>query len=119
MDLFKSIMKAIEEMEPFSESDVVYFYIGEEEYMGTIEHVMTDGYFGVPGSKFYTQVSADNPAVLIRIWLDGEESEFMVGRMANEVEKKTEEDQEDLLEEEDDDIEVAASSVLKRFQKLL
>jgi hypothetical protein len=87
--------------------------------MGTVEHVMTDGYFGVPGSKFYTQVSADNPAVLIRIWLDGEESEFMVGRMANEVEKKTEEDQEDLLEEDDDDIEVAASSVLKRFQKLL
>jgi hypothetical protein len=74
---------------------------GTHEHVGSVEHVMYDGYFGVPGSKFYSPASVENPAVLIRIWIDDEETEFMTGRMSDEVAKVGElEDQEDDLEDD-------------------
>ena len=76
---------------------------GTHEHVGSIEHVMYDGYFGVPGSKFYSPASVENPAVLIRIWIDDKETEFMTGRMANEVTKVGELD--DQEEDTPDDIE--------------
>jgi hypothetical protein len=75
---------------------------GTHEHVGSIEHVMYDGYFGVPGSKFYSPASVENPAVLIRIWIDDKETEFMTGRMANEVTKVGELD--DQEEDTPDDI---------------
>ena len=54
---------------------------GMHEHVGSVEHVMYDGYFGVQGSKFYAPASVENPAVLIRIWIDDEETEFMTGSM--------------------------------------
>jgi len=83
---------------------------GTHEHVGSIEHVMYDGYFGVQGSKFYAPASVENPAVLIRIWIDDQETEFMTGRMANEVTKVGEldnmdddEDGKHHMDEEDDD----------------
>jgi hypothetical protein len=50
---------------------------------GQIEHVMTEGILGVPGSDFSITAEPDDPAVLIRIWrqfADGwEGTETLVG----------------------------------------
>lgn len=101
--------------EMIQEGDIVKFMMdnsvmgeadgGTHEHTGSVEHVMYDGFFGVPGSKFYSPASVENPAVLIRIWMDDEETELMVGRMANEVTKIGELNDEEDDENEDDDYE--------------
>jgi hypothetical protein len=90
----------VAQMDSFKEGDIVKFMMendsmfhndmppqGTHEHVGSVEHVMYDGYFGVPGSKFYSPASMENPAVLIRIWIDDQETEFMTGRMSDEVTK--------------------------------
>lgn len=47
---------------------------------GQIEHVMTEGVLGVPGSDFSINAEPDDPAVLIRIW-----REFADGWQATET----------------------------------
>jgi hypothetical protein len=50
---------------------------------GRIEHVMTEGVLGVPGSSFSINAEPDDPAVLIRIWRERAEgwveTETLVG----------------------------------------
>ena len=46
---------------------------------GRIEHIMTEGVLGVPGSSFSINASKDDPAALIRIYRDGKETETLVG----------------------------------------
>ena len=57
--------------------------------VGRIEHVMTEGVLGVPGSSFQIEATTDNPAVLLRIFDDQDgawsETEMLVGRRASEV----------------------------------
>lgn len=55
---------------------------------GRVEHVMTEGTLGVPGSSFSIEATPDDPAVLIRIYRqepDGEwdETETLVGHRAS------------------------------------
>lgn len=54
---------------------------------GRVEHVMTEGTLGVPGSSFSIDASPDDPAVLIRIWRPREdtwaETETLVGHRAS------------------------------------
>ena len=76
---------------------------GTHEHVGSVEHVMYDGFFGVPGSKFYSPASMENPAVLIRIWIDDKETELMTGRMADQVTKVGELDDKEDDDEEDRD----------------
>lgn len=58
---------------------------------GRIEHVMTEGVLGVPGSDFQLNATAEDPALLIRIFRpveDGggwEETETLVGHRASTV----------------------------------
>jgi HK97 family phage prohead protease len=56
---------------------------------GRIEHVMTEGTLGVPGSSFTLNATPENPALLIRIFQrddDGwEETETLVGHRAETV----------------------------------
>jgi hypothetical protein len=50
---------------------------------GRVEHVMTEGTLGVPGSSFSIDATQEDPAVLIRIWREGsegwQETETLVG----------------------------------------
>jgi hypothetical protein len=75
---------------------------GQHKHVGSVEHVMYDGFFGVRGSKFYSPASVENPAVLIRIWMDDQETELMVGRMADELTKVGELDSVDEQDEYQD-----------------
>ena len=43
---------------------------------GRVEHVMTEGTLGVPGSSFSIDASPDDPAVLIRIYREDSEGEW-------------------------------------------
>ena len=46
---------------------------------GRIEHTMTEGVLGIPGSSFSINASKEDPAALIRIYRDGKETETLVG----------------------------------------
>jgi hypothetical protein len=54
---------------------------------GKIEHIMRDGVLGIPKSSFSIKAEKDDPAVLIRIYRDGEETETLVGHKASTLKK--------------------------------
>lgn len=101
-DLFKDLAQVVEEFEIDAEDgDIVMFSLNGEMTMGNIEYVMTEGYFGLPSSKFYTPASVSEPVVLIRIWENGEETEFMVGRKLSELQVIEDDDEDDIMEDDD------------------
>jgi HK97 family phage prohead protease len=56
---------------------------------GRIEHVMTDGVLGVPGSAFQIEATAEDPAILIRLFEEEAgayvETRLLMGARASEV----------------------------------
>lgn len=65
----------------FREGQYVYWAGGE----GTIEHLMIDGVLGVEGSPFAIAASEDEPAASIRLYEDGQPTEFTVGKRTAEL----------------------------------
>lgn len=59
---------------------------GEESYVGRIEHVMTDGMLGVEGSRYALEATPEDPAILVRLFDDGVETEELRGARASQVE---------------------------------
>lgn len=59
---------------------------------GRIEHIMTEGVLGVPGSSFSINASKDDPAALIRIYRDGKETETLVGHKVSTLTKISKEE---------------------------
>jgi len=61
----------------------------DDQMIGRIEHVMTEGILGVPESSFQLEASAENPAVLLRIFDDADggyvETEMFMGARASDV----------------------------------
>lgn len=57
---------------------------------GKVEHVMREGVLGVPNSKFSIKAEKDDPAVLIRIYRDDEETETLVGHKMSTLKKNSE-----------------------------
>lgn len=64
-------------------SEGVMVEVGDRS--GRIEYVMTEGTFGLPDSAYSIEASADDPAVLVRIYDDGVETEFLIGARASTV----------------------------------
>jgi hypothetical protein len=56
---------------------------------GKVEHVMRQGTLGVPGTEFSITASSEDPAVLIRIYKDGEPTETLVGHRSSTLKKIT------------------------------
>lgn len=50
---------------------------------GKVEHVMREGVLGVPKSSFSIRATKEDPAVLIRVYRDGKETETLVGHKAS------------------------------------
>ncbi len=65
----------------FREGQYVYWAGGE----GTIEHLMIDGVLGVDGSPFSIVATEDEPAASLRVYEDGEPTEFTVGKRVSEL----------------------------------
>lgn len=63
----------------FKEGDMVQWNSSGGTARGKITHVMREGTLGVPDSKFKIKAEPDDPAVLIQIYRDGEETETFVG----------------------------------------
>lgn len=67
----------------------IVFAVGEfvayDGGVGRVEHVMTEGVLGVEGSEMALEASADDPAALIRIFEDGEETDLFVGKRMSEL----------------------------------
>lgn len=98
MNNLSKIIKAMDDFNTYKDledGDIVMFDLNGQMTMANIEYVMTEGYFGLPSSKFYTPASNEEPVVLLRIWQDDEETEFMVGRKASEVQLIGDQDDED------------------------
>lgn len=73
--------------------DFVIASCEDEIHVGRVEHVMTSGAFGLPGSEYYLEATSDTPAVLLRTlefedegqyW---EETAYLIGVSASEVTK--------------------------------
>ena len=65
----------------FREGQYVYWAGGE----GTIEHLMIDGVLGVEGSPFAIAATEAEPAASVRVYQDGQPTEFTVGKRVAEL----------------------------------
>jgi hypothetical protein len=65
----------------FREGQYVYWAGGE----GSIEHLMIDGVLGVEGSPFAIVATEAEPAASIRLYEDGQATEFTVGKRTSEL----------------------------------
>lgn len=84
------IEKAFEELQKAYKpktGDMVQWNSSGGKAKGKIEHVMTEGTLGVPGTEFSINATAENPAALIRIYKDGEPTETLVGHKASTLTK--------------------------------
>jgi hypothetical protein len=77
----------------FREGQYVYWAGGE----GTIEHLMIDGVLGVEGSPFSIAATEADPTASLRVYEDGEPTEFTVGKRVSELSA-------DPIGQEDDDV---------------
>ena len=68
--------ESVDQAGGFTVGQFVYFDGGE----GTIEHLMTSGVLGVEGSPFSISASPDSPVASVRVHLNGEPTEFTVGK---------------------------------------
>lgn len=59
---------------------------------GRIEHTMREGVLGIPGSSFSITATEEDPAALIRIYRDGEETETLVGHKFSTLTKISKEE---------------------------
>lgn len=84
------VEKAFEKLEKAYKpktGDMVQWNSSGGKAQGKIEHVMTEGTLGVPGTEFSINATAQNPAALIRIYRDGEPTEKLVGHKASTLTK--------------------------------
>jgi hypothetical protein len=84
------IEKAFEELQKAYKpktGDMVQWNSSGGKAKGKIEHVMTEGTLGVPGTEFSINATAENPAALIRIYRDGEPTETLVGHKSSTLTK--------------------------------
>jgi hypothetical protein len=82
-DLANSVQKA----KSVAVGDMVSWNSSGGRARGKVEHVMRTGVLGVPNSKFSVKAEKDDPAVLIRIYRDGEETETLVGHKMSTLTK--------------------------------
>jgi len=54
---------------------------------GRVEHIMREGVLGIPKSSFSIKAEKDDPAVLIRIYKNGKETETLVGHKMSTLNK--------------------------------
>jgi len=73
--------ESVDQAGGFTVGQYVYFDGGE----GTIEHLMTAGTLGVEGSPFAIAATADQPAASVRVHINGEATEFTVGKLVSDL----------------------------------
>lgn len=84
------IEKALEDIEKAYKpkvGDMVKWNSSGGKATGKVEHVMTEGTLGVPNTEFSVKGTKENPAVLIRIYKDGEATETLVGHKSTTLTK--------------------------------
>jgi hypothetical protein len=69
----------------FSVGDMVSWDSSGGEATGKIEYIMREGVLGVPNTRFSIRAEEDDPAVLIRVYKDGEPTENLVGHKMSEL----------------------------------
>jgi hypothetical protein len=80
MKNFKNMyMPKIQKKSKFKEGDFVNWDAEGGVLEGRVEYVMTDGMFGLPDSDYSLEASPEDPAVLVRVYDQGEETELLVG----------------------------------------
>jgi hypothetical protein len=77
----------VAEKESIKTGDMVSWNSSGGAAQGRVEHIMRDGVLGIPNSKFKINASKEDPAVLIRIYQNGEETETLVGHKMSTLRK--------------------------------
>lgn len=60
-------------------------FVRYEGGMGRVEHVMVEGTLGATESENALEATADDPAALVRIWEDGEETDLFIGKLMSQL----------------------------------
>jgi hypothetical protein len=82
-----------DETSMIEEGDFVSFQLEDgSDALARVEYIMSDGSFGIEGSKYNVPASLQDPVLLLRLFnmsADGEsETELLTGRKLSEVEVK-------------------------------
>lgn len=91
--IFNAIRKRDKAMKKFTKAksvkngDMVSWQSSGGTAKGRVEHVMREGVLGIPDSSFSIKAEKDDPAVLIRIFKDGKETETLVGHKMSTLNK--------------------------------
>lgn len=72
----------VDEYKGVRNGDVVEIQDGRT---GVVEHIMTGGTLGIPGSSFAIETSEENPGMTIRLIEDGEQTEFLLNIQFTDV----------------------------------
>ena len=67
------------------EGDFVMGTTSEGVVHGVVEHIMTGGTLGIPGSSFAIETSEENPGMTIRLIQDGEQTELLLNIQFTDV----------------------------------
>ena len=82
----KALEDEMEKASKVKNGDMVSWNSSGGRATGRVEHVMRSGTLGIPGSEFSIDASEEDPAVLIRIYRDGEPTETLVGHKMSTLE---------------------------------
>lgn len=79
--------KEMQKAKSLKNGDMVSWESSGGTARGKVEHIMREGVLGIPDSKFSIKAEKDDPAVLIRIYKDGKETETLVGHKMSTLNK--------------------------------
>jgi hypothetical protein len=88
--VYNAIRKRDKEMKKaksLKNGDMVSWQSSGGKATGRVEHIMREGVLGIPDSSFSIKAKKDDPAVLIRIYKDGKETETLVGHKMSTLNK--------------------------------
>ena len=77
--------RAVEAAEETRAAFAVGDFVSYGDGVGRVEHVMTEGTLGEAGSEYALEASQDDPAALVRIYEDGEETDLFIGKKMSEL----------------------------------
>jgi hypothetical protein len=78
---------SFEKAKSLKNGDMVSWQSSGGTARGRVEHIMRSGVLGIPKSSFSIKAEKDDPAVLIRIYKDGKETETLVGHKMSTLNK--------------------------------
>ena len=86
-DTIRELLESFSKADNVKTGDFVSWSSSGGTARGRVEHVMRNGTLGIPNSEFSINATPDDPAVLIRIYRNGDPTEVLVGHKMSTLTK--------------------------------